>query len=479
MSETHSVCNEASASALLAPVTTPSKARFSPHSLAVAFILGDGLAFLVPGAALALAHVGGGDGLLDWQKSAIIFAICAQLVLARNFNLYSTSRILDLRYALRRAPLTFLITFAAMLAIAVATKTAEIYSRLWFFSWALSSLSLTIALRCAAVSYARRALSSGAFVSKALSVGVFCEPVSAAELARQSGREVRLIASTRFNDIGEIASLAETIARDEIDHIYISAPWADVPLVMRHVDMLRHLSTRVFIVAENPHLRANVLSVSLFGEHLALCAAEESIHGWSLWLKRSEDIVLSLCAIVALSPVFVATAAAIRLETRGPIFFRQTRVGFNGRPFQLYKFRSMYADKTDAHASVQTSRNDPRVTFVGRFIRRTSIDELPQFFNVLEGSMSIVGPRPHALMTKTEGRDLNELVAYYAVRHRVKPGMTGWAQVHGFRGELDSIEKLRNRVDYDIDYIDNWSIWIDLRIVWRTILLVFGDQAAY
>lgn len=139
----------------------------------------------------------------------------------------------------------------------------------------------------------------------------------------------------------------------------------------------------------------------------------------------------------------------------------------------------MYADMTDHHAETQTSRDDPRVTCIGRVIRRLSIDELPQLINVFQGSMSIVGPRPHALATKAEGRNLEELVDYYAVRHRVKPGMTGWAQVHGLRGELDSVEKLQKRVDYDIEYIDLWTIWLDIKIILKTVALVFRDTSAY
>jgi lipopolysaccharide/colanic/teichoic acid biosynthesis glycosyltransferase len=139
----------------------------------------------------------------------------------------------------------------------------------------------------------------------------------------------------------------------------------------------------------------------------------------------------------------------------------------------------MYADMTDHHAQTQTSRDDPRVTHVGWIIRRTSIDELPQLFNVIQGAMSLIGPRPHALATRAEGRELDELVDYYAVRHRVRPGMTGWAQIHGLRGELDSVEKLRKRVDYDIEYIEQWSFWLDIKILFKTILLVFGDTSAY
>jgi polysaccharide biosynthesis protein PslA len=172
-------------------------------------------------------------------------------------------------------------------------------------------------------------------------------------------------------------------------------------------------------------------------------------------------------------------ALALKIESPGPVIFRQMRAGFNGSVFEIWKFRSMYTSQTDQEARRQTSKDDPRVTPVGRFIRATSFDELPQFFNVLQGTMSVVGPRPHALKTSTGGKLLEEVVDKYAFRHRVKPGLTGWAQVNGLRGELDSADKLKRRVTFDLQYIDNWSLGFDLKIVLRTVLKLFYDPSAY
>jgi exopolysaccharide biosynthesis polyprenyl glycosylphosphotransferase len=248
---------------------------------------------------------------------------------------------------------------------------------------------------------------------------------------------------------------------------------------MRNLDLLRHLSTKVFILPGNKAGRLNLAGISLPGERPLFCAMEEPIQGWSLWLKRLEDVIIAGAALFALFPVLAFVALAIRLDSEGPIFFRQDRKGFNGKIFKLWKFRSMHADATDHHAAIQTSRNDPRVTRVGRFIRRTSIDELPQLINVLQGTMSIVGPRPHAMSTQTEGRNLEELVDYYAVRHRVRPGITGWAQINGLRGELNSVQKLQSRVNFDIEYIDKWTLWFDIKIILKTLLLVIRDPHAY
>ena len=163
-----------------------------------------------------------------------------------------------------------------------------------------------------------------------------------------------------------------------------------------------------------------------------------AIDGWDRWLKRLQDVVVAVIAITLLSPLMLGVALAIKLDSPGPIIFRQKRIGLNGSIFELWKFRSMHAEHTDPGATCQTGRGDPRVTRVGRLIRRSSIDELPQFFNVLQGWMSVVGPRPHALETRAEGQLLEDLVNNYTARHRVKPGLTGWAQINGLRGEIDS-----------------------------------------
>jgi exopolysaccharide biosynthesis polyprenyl glycosylphosphotransferase len=215
------------------------------------------------------------------------------------------------------------------------------------------------------------------------------------------------------------------------------------------------------------------------GDDLQIQVLDRPIGGWDSWLKRVFDIVAAATALVMLSPVMAIVSLAIVIESRGPILFRQPRNGFNGGVFELLKFRSMYAEHADVHADQQTAKRDQRVTRVGRFIRRTSLDELPQLFNVLKGHMSIVGPRPHALKTSAEGKLLADAVSDYASRHRVKPGITGWAQVNGLRGELDSIHKLRQRVQYDMEYIENWSIGFDVHIVLRTIRLMLHDPYAY
>ena len=204
--------------------------------------------------------------------------------------------------------------------------------------------------------------------------------------------------------------------------------------------------------------------------------AERPLGGWNRIIKSVEDKLIGGIAIIVLSPLMALIALAIK---RGPVFYVQERVGFNNRPFTVYKYRSMYGDGDDAREFKQATRHDPRITRVGRILRRTSLDELPQLFNVMLGTMSLVGPRPHAPGTQTEGRYFHEVMDDYAHRHRVKPGITGWAQVNGFRGETDTLKKLEDRVRHDLYYIDNWSLALDIEVLFRTVLVVLTDKNAY
>ena len=189
--------------------------------------------------------------------------------------------------------------------------------------------------------------------------------------------------------------------------------------------------------------------------------------------KRALDLVLATLAIVVLAPLFALVAIAIKLTSPGPALFRQQRVGLGGQPFEVFKFRTMAAEKCDATGVRQTVAGDSRVTPLGRFLRATSIDELPQLFNILLGSMSIVGPRPMVEGQLAAGRDYRELVPYYDYRFAMKPGLTGWAQCHGLRGPTDDADRAIARIEYDCAYIQNFSLWLDVRIIWQTVVREF------
>jgi len=196
--------------------------------------------------------------------------------------------------------------------------------------------------------------------------------------------------------------------------------------------------------------------------------------------KRIFDLCVASAALVFLSPLLLGAALAVRLTTPGPILFQQARHGFNDQIIQVFKFRSMYADQSDANARQVVSRGDPRVTPIGRFLRRSSIDELPQLFNVLKGDLSLVGPRPHALDALSSSQQkFTTIVDGYSARHRLPPGITGWAQINGWRGEIDDPAKLKSRFEHDLYYIENWSLWLDLKILWRTPASLLRSEGAY
>ncbi len=206
---------------------------------------------------------------------------------------------------------------------------------------------------------------------------------------------------------------------------------------------------------------------------------DSPLKDWNVIWKKVEDIVVASLVLLLAAPLMLMIAALIKLESRGPVFFSQARFGFNNHPVNIYKFRTMYAHMADPTGSKQTTKNDVRVTRIGRILRQMNLDELPQFINVLQGRLSVVGPRPHALAMRTGDKLYHEAVAEYAVRHKVKPGITGWAQVNGLRGETDTMDKAISRIEHDLYYIDHWSLWLDLKIVFLTLLRGFNDPNAY
>ena len=210
-----------------------------------------------------------------------------------------------------------------------------------------------------------------------------------------------------------------------------------------------------------------------------LSVLEKPVSGWGAISKTILDFTVATTMLILASPLLLAVMLAIKLDSPGPIFFRQKRYGFNNQLIEVLKFRSMYADQADHNAETITRKNDPRITRVGAFIRRFSIDELPQIFNVLTGDMSVVGPRPHAIRAKAGDVLYEDVIDQYAVRHKVKPGITGWAQVNGWRGDTHNEASLIGRLEHDLYYIDNWSVLLDLSIILRTVIVVLHGKNSH
>ncbi|AEG92162.1 undecaprenyl-phosphate glucose phosphotransferase [Ramlibacter tataouinensis] len=289
---------------------------------------------------------------------------------------------------------------------------------------------------------------------------------------RGDGRHHR---SGRYKLLGRLTDVAAFVKTHRVQLIYLSLPMASQPRIKELLDALKDTTASVYFV---PDMFVTDL---IQGRTDSVCGmpvisvCETPFRGHAGLMKRASDIVLSALILLLLSPLLLAIAAAVKLGSPGPVIFRQRRYGLDGQEIVVYKFRSMTVTE-DGSSIQQARRNDQRVTRLGAFLRRTSMDELPQFINVLQGRMSIVGPRPHAV---AHNEFYRSLIKSYMIRHKVKPGITGWAQVNGYRGETDSLEKMEGRVRYDLDYLRNWSIRLDLYIIFRTVRLVFRDSAAY
>ena len=459
--------------------------RHSLHSLMVSAFCLDML-LLVAGSPLVslMLEVGAVSPSRDIHADRAILGLSAGLIYglaALALGVYSARDMLNRRLVLPRMIRALLLTFGGIVLVGAAMKVNQDYSRLWYGIWACVTLLVLPVLRSLQIGAILASIEAGkAVVYQAFSVGFGCDPLAVADISAHRGCAVRVPSSLRLDQLEQLDGLVDAVQRaGNIDHVYIRLPWEVAPGVMDRLGGFRRLSSQVLLVPFHEAFFGHALSATSVADNFALIAQERPLDGWQTWSKRSLDIAFSLLFLALASPVMIVAALLVRWQSPGPIIFKQKRVGLDGCVIEVFKFRSMYVDQSDADASRQTSKGDPRVTSVGRWLRATSIDELPQFFNVLRGDMSVVGPRPHALKTSAEGRLLDDVTSEYAFRHRVKPGITGLAQINGCRGELDTMEKVRRRVAYDLHYADNWSIWLDLQIILRTALVVWRDKAAF
>ena len=283
----------------------------------------------------------------------------------------------------------------------------------------------------------------------------------------------------RHEKIGRIADLATYARSNRVDLIIVAIPLAAEARLLYILKRLWELPVDIRISGNASSLKFSSNAYTYIGRLPLLSLFDRPLEGWSLFLKSVFDRVVAGAAIAVAAPVMVVVATAIRLESKGPVIFKQKRYGFNNELIEVFKFRSMYINRCDANATKLVTRDDPRVTRVGRIIRKTSLDELPQLFNVLTGQLSLVGPRPHATQAKAADALYEQVVDGYFARHKVRPGITGWAQINGWRGETDTRVKIEQRVKYDLDYIDRWSLAFDVMILARTPFALFKSENAY
>lgn len=295
------------------------------------------------------------------------------------------------------------------------------------------------------------------------------------DICRPHHRSARLGATS----IQTLDHLVDLIREDRVDAVIVAIPLSDKPRISQVIERLKHTPVDVRICPGYAALYSDRVTITKVGQYAMLNVMERPLCHWRRVAKDIEDRVLGSLILAMIAPLMLVIAAAIKFDSPGPVLFRQKRLGYNNKIIEVLKFRTMHHAMSDPNANQLTKRNDPRVTRLGGFLRRTSLDELPQFINVVRGDMSIVGPRPHALAAKAGSVVYHEAVEYYDARHRMKPGITGWAQVNGWRGETETVEQLVHRVDHDLFYVENWSILMDLKIIVRTIFCGFTGKSVY
>lgn len=275
--------------------------------------------------------------------------------------------------------------------------------------------------------------------------------------------------------LGKLSDVADYVKTHQVNHVYIAAPMTDQPRIMYLLDELRDTTVSIYFVPDVFLYDLIQANISTIQEIPIVAVCETPFAGVNGFVKRLSDVVFSVLILILISPLLLLISLGVKLDSPGPVIFKQRRYGLDGEEIVVYKFRSMTVSE-NGDAVVQATRNDPRVTTLGAFLRKTSLDELPQFINVLQGRMSIVGPRPHAVAHNELYR---KQIKGYMIRHKVKPGITGWAQVNGCRGETEVLEKMEARIDYDLDYLRNWSLPFDFYIIFRTVGVVFKDRNAF
>lgn len=376
--------------------------------------------------------------------------------------------------------------FSAVLIGLVLFKEAETFSRLWMAQWWVLGGVLLVLLRSVVYGSLRLLRSQGLNHRQAVVVG--CGPLAAqlikrAEAERWAGFDVVRVFGERKDavvleghNIHPLDQLFGYVSSHQVDEIWIAVPLDQGPHLRGIFEKLRFSTANVRFVPD-------LLGVFLINHGISevmdvpmIDLSATPMTGANRIVKGIEDRVFAFLILLLISPLLCVLAVGVKLSSKGPVFYKQKRHGWDGRPFTIYKLRSMKESTNEDGAVLQAVKGDIRVTRFGAFLRKTSLDELPQFINVLQGRMSIVGPRPHAI---AHNEEYKLQIAGYMLRHKVKPGITGWAQVNGWRGETDTLDKMQKRIEYDLFYIENWSLAFDLKIMFLTIFRGFVHKNAY
>jgi Undecaprenyl-phosphate glucose phosphotransferase len=479
----------------LADATTGNRKRpVSPVVVTGAVRIAEFAAVVLLGLLIKQLYVGEFEGRSDLHYWVAVIAAgvgtCAAFEVSKLYQIaafHAAARLLP------RIWLGWTIVFSALAAVAFFSKIGADYSRVWFAAWYLSGAATLVTGRLLLFMLVRHWSKAGRFNRRAVIVGGGPEGAAllgALEDDPQCDLKICGVFDDRSRDrvghdtagypnLGSTADLVDFARRTKIDLLIIALPTTAEARIASLLKPLLVLPADVRLAAHTSPLRLSPRAYSWISSVPMLDIADKPIADWDYVQKWLFDKIIGLLALTLAGPLMALIALAIKLDSRGPVLFRQKRYGFNNELIEVLKFRSMYAEKADADAARLVTKGDPRVTRVGRFIRKTSLDELPQLLNVLKGDLSLVGPRPHAVQAKAEGRLYPQAVDNYFHRHKMKPGVTGWAQINGWRGETDTLEKLQKRIEHDIYYIENWSVLLDLYILARTPFALMKTENAY
>ena len=405
---------------------------------------------------------------------------------------YRLKQLLRLDWQLTRALMIWSMTLSLVLLVAFLGKTSEIYSRGWVLTWVIVAPILLLTGRVILHLALARWVRDGRLTRNIVIVGAGNEGrrlIAKLQESQDKSIAVRGVFDDRksrlprsvvgLTVVGTTDDLLGFARRAPIDEVIIALPLDAEERLKALFQKLKGIATDLRLSIEPIAERFDIRGMSYVGTVPVLDIADRPLKHWRAVGKWIEDKVLGALLVIFLTPLMAVTALLIKLDSRGPVFFVQERFGFNNDVIRVLKFRTMYVHRGDQSGAQRTVQNDPRITRVGRVLRALSIDELPQLINVLRGDMSLVGPRPHAIAMKAGGRLYGEAVEQYLHRHRVKPGITGWAQVSGLRGEVDTLEKARARVAHDLHYIEHWSLWLDLKIFLKTVGILVSRDNAY
>jgi len=428
----------------------------------------------------------GDDGEMSYYIGSGVAVAALYSVFAHAAQLYRAPNLLRVIWQIGRATLAWLAAFVFLASLVFLLKTGANFSRGAMLAFLVSGLCLNPVMRVLVARLCAYVIAAHILKpTQAVLIGVASEGRAARDTAaalEACGYAVRktLLLPTEPDPAGgslrqRMRAIVRYVREEEIEEIMLAIAWDRHDILDEVEQHLRVLPLPIKLVPDTMTERMLRRPVYDLGPTKVVELQRAPLSAVQRCLKRMMDQALALLGLFILLPLFLVIAAAIRLESEGPAFFMQSRVGFNGRAFRIYKFRTM-STQDDGPVVVQATKNDARVTRLGAILRRLSIDEIPQLLNVLRGDMSLVGPRPHALAHDNE---YDDLIATYAIRHKIKPGITGWAQVNGFRGETPELGMMKQRVENDIWYIEYWSLWLDIRILVLTVARVVKSPNAY